>query len=198
MQRAQMFNDELSEDLNGLQGGNFEELVLPLLDRLHSSARWLTGNPDEARDLVQETFAKALKAFGSFHAGTNFGAWIFTILRNIFLNTRTSLKKQADCWKEYEAVEVTKDNPERVLIQCADTKLVHEAIAKLPPEFRKVLLLVDIEEMSYRDVAEVLGLPAGTIMSRLSRGRKKLREHLVKALPSTRRGRLRKERTAAA
>jgi RNA polymerase sigma-70 factor (ECF subfamily) len=193
-----MFSDELSEDLNGLQGGNFEELVLPLLDRLHSSARWLTGNPDEARDLVQETFAKALKAFGSFHAGTNFGAWMFTILRNTFLNTRTSLKNQAGCWKEYEDFAVTKDNPEMALIRHANTKLVHDAIAKLRPELQKVLLLVDINEMSYRDVAEILGLPAGTIMSRLSRGRKKLREHLVKDLPSTRRGRLRKQRTAAA
>jgi RNA polymerase sigma-70 factor (ECF subfamily) len=193
-----MFSDELSEDLNGLQGGNFEELVLPLLDRLHSSARWLTGNPDEARDLVQETFAKALKAFGSFHAGTNFGAWMFTILRNTFLNTRTSLKNQAGCWKEYEDFAVTKDNPEMALIRHANTKLVHDAIAKLRPELQKVLLLVDINEMSYRDVAEILGLPAGTIMSRLSRGRKKLREHLVKDLPSTRRSRLRKQRTAAA
>jgi RNA polymerase sigma factor (sigma-70 family) len=193
-----MSNDELRGDLNGLPGNDFEELVLPLLDRLHGFARWLTGNPDEARDLVQETFAKALKAFGSFHTGTNFGAWIFTILRNTFLNTRTSLKNQADCWKEYEDVAVTKDNPEIVLLRHADTKLVHEAIAKLPPDFRKVLLLVDIEEMSYRDVAEALSLPAGTVMSRLARARKKLRAHLAEALSSSRRGRLREEHTAAA
>jgi len=166
--------------VNALMIDDFEKLALPLLDRLHGFACSLSGNSDEASDLVQESLTKALKAFGSFREGTNFGAWIFTILRNTFLNARISSKKHGEFWDGYEEdVADLSDNPERILIRHAETELVQRAIAKLSPECRDVLLLADINGMAYRDIAQCLGIPAGTVMSRLARARKKLRDHLV-------------------
>ncbi|HEV3040342.1 MAG TPA: sigma-70 family RNA polymerase sigma factor [Candidatus Angelobacter sp.] len=169
--------------MNALTIDDFGKLALPLLDRLHGFARSLSGNSDEASDLVQESLTKALKAFGSFRQGTNFNAWIFTILRNTFLNARIAVKKQRElCGEHEEDVVNPGDNPERILIRHAEAELVQQAIAKLPPEFREVLLLADINEMAYRDIAQHLGIPPGTVMSRLSRARKKLRDHLVDML----------------
>ena len=155
-------------------------MALPLLDPLYNFARWLCGDADEARDLVQETFAKALKGFASFRQGTNFRAWMFTILRNTFLTSRTGLE-----WRRTEQEDesaVTHDTPEIALIRRADTEMMRQAIATLPLAFREVLLLVDIEEMRYQEVADVLRIPVGTVMSRLSRARKQLREYIVVTL----------------
>lgn len=169
--------------MNALTIDDFEKLALPLLDRLHGFARSLSGNSDEASDLVQESLTKALKAFGSFREGTNFSAWIFTILRNTFLNTRIAVKKQRELCEEHEEdVANPGDNPERILIRHAEAKLVQQAITRLAPEFQQVLLLADINEMAYRDIARHLDIPPGTVMSRLSRARKKLRDHLVDML----------------
>jgi RNA polymerase sigma-70 factor (ECF subfamily) len=171
------------ENVNAFTIDDFEKLALPLLDRLHGFACSLSGNSDEASDLVQESLTKALKAFGSFREGTNFGAWIFTILRNTFLNARIAVKKQTELCGEHEEDGANPgDNPERILIRHAEAELVQQAIAKLSPGFREVLLLADINEMAYRDIAQHLGIPPGTVMSRLSRARKKLRDHLVDML----------------
>jgi RNA polymerase sigma-70 factor (ECF subfamily) len=180
------------KDVNAVQSKDFEKLALPLLDGLYSFACWLSGDGTEAEDLVQESIARALKGFGSFRPGTNFNAWMFTILRNVFLSKRAQLDRQNACWLEeegdYDDLAVTNDNPEMALIRRGDAELVRQAVAKLPPGFREVLLLVDIEEMRYRDVAETLGIPTGTVMSRLARARKKLREHLVDTLNIKRAG----------
>lgn len=165
-----------------LQSSDFEKLALPLLDPLYNFARWLSGDADEARDLVQETFVKALKGFGSFQEGTNFRAWMFRILRNTFLTSRTGLeyrKTEQEDEKGLDEVSGTKDSPELDLIRRADVEMVRKAIAQLSLPFREVLLLADIEEMKYQEVADALSIPIGTVMSRLARARKQVREYIL-------------------
>lgn len=162
----------------------FEDLALPLFDQLYNFAHWLTQNRDEAEDLVQETYAKALRGFSSFQAGTNFRAWIFRILRNSFLNSRTGLKTAVE-FDEEEHGNVSADDrssPEQLLLHQAERDTVQQALAELAVPYREILLLCDVEEMSYRDISETLGIPAGTVMSRLSRARKALRNALQKKL----------------
>ncbi len=168
--------------MSRLPNSDFEQLALPLLDSLYNFARWLCGDAEEARDLVQETFLKALKGFGSFHEGTNFRAWIFRILRNTFLTSRTGLERRSTDQEDEEGFEesvVTHETPELTLIRRADTELVQRAIAQLPVAFREVLLLADIEEMKYQEVADALTIPIGTVMSRLARARKQVREYIL-------------------
>jgi RNA polymerase sigma-70 factor, ECF subfamily len=163
----------------------FEQLALPLLDPLYNFACWLSGDPDEANDLVQETFVKALRAFPSFRIGTNFRAWMYRILRNTFLTSRTGLERRNTSQQDeegYEDAVVSHDTPELALMRQADTELVRAAIAQLSPVFQEVLLLADIEEMKYQEVADALAIPIGTVMSRLARARKQIREHIVNGL----------------
>src|SRR6267142_2215624 len=141
----------------------FEELAMPLFDSLYNFAHWLTQNRDEAEDLVQETYVKALKGFSSFQLGTNFRAWMFRILRNAFLTSRTGL----EC-----------TTPETILLDRSSEELVRGAMDQLPVNYREVLLLSEVEEMSYQEIAETLSIPMGTVMSRLSRARKALGEQL--------------------
>jgi RNA polymerase sigma-70 factor (ECF subfamily) len=161
----------------------FEEMVMPLLDSLYNFACWLTSDRDEAEDLVQETVAKALRGFGSFEPNTNFRAWIFRILRNTFLTSRTGLKATStvrleDDEEEIHAVAVTSENPETILLGALDQQAVRKAIAELPVPYREVILLCELEEMSYREIADALSIPIGTVMSRISRARGALREIL--------------------
>jgi RNA polymerase sigma-70 factor, ECF subfamily len=168
-----------------LQNSDFEKLALPLLDPLYNFARWLSGDADEARDLVQETFVKALKGFGSFQEGTNFRAWMFRILRNTFLTSRTGLERRNTTQEDeagFEESVVSRETPETTLIRNANTELVQKAIAQLSPPFREVLLLADVEEMKYQEVAEALSIPIGTVMSRLARARKQIREYIVQTV----------------
>jgi RNA polymerase sigma-70 factor (ECF subfamily) len=172
-------------DVGRLQNSDFEKLALPLLDPLYNFARWLSGDPDEARDLVQETFAKALKGLGTFKEGTNFRAWMFRILRNTFLTSRTGLERrsteQADEDGLAESAPASQDTPEEALVRRADIELVRKAIARLPAAFQEVLLLADIEEMSYQEVADTLDIPIGTVMSRLARARKQVRVQILES-----------------
>lgn len=163
----------------------FEELALPLFDRLYNFAHWLTHNRDEAEDLVQETFAKALKGFSSFEQGTNFKAWIFRILRNTFLNSRTGLRAATvplDVQDDDAALPVEKETPETILIDRASERIMQEAIEELPVAYREVLLLCEVEEMSYQEIAATLTIPIGTVMSRLSRARRALRSAVTEKL----------------
>jgi RNA polymerase sigma-70 factor (ECF subfamily) len=168
-----------------LQNSDFEKLALPLLDPLYNFARWLSGDPDEARDLVQETFAKALKGLGTFKEGTNFRAWMFRILRNTFLTSRSGLERRSTEQEDEEGLgesaAATQDTPEEALVRRADIELVRKAIARLPVAFQEVLLLADIEEMKYQEVADTLDIPIGTVMSRLARARKQVREHILES-----------------
>ena len=155
----------------------FEELAMPLFDQLYNFARWLTRDTPEAEDLVQETYTKALRGFSSFQLGTNFRAWMYRILRNSFLSSRTGLKTMVtideDVNENLLPAETT--TPESILIGRADRESVQQALEGLPVHFREILLLCEVEEMSYQEIAETLAVPIGTVMSRLSRARKALR-----------------------
>jgi RNA polymerase sigma-70 factor, ECF subfamily len=166
--------------------GSFEELAMPLFDSLYNFARWLTHDREEAEDLVQETFSKALKGFSSFQQGTNFRAWIFRILRNTFLTSRTGLKSgmtvSLDSEEGESAEPLTAETPESILLARSNQKMVQEAIEELPLIFREVILLCDVEDMSYQEISETIAIPMGTVMSRLARARNALRRELTKKL----------------
>ena len=157
---------------------------MPLFDALYNFAYWLTQNREDAEDLVQETYAKALKGFSSFQPGTNFRAWMYRILRNIFLTSRTGLKVNLtlsiDAEEDERALPTMDETPESILIERANQQWVQRAIEQLPVAFREVVLLCDVEEMSYQEIAETLSIPIGTVMSRLARARKAVRESLKK------------------
>ncbi len=160
---------------------SFETLAMPMFTSLYNFAHWLTHNREEAEDLVQETYLKALKGFVSFQQGTNFRAWMYRILRNTFLTSRSglSVKMTVPLDREEDAVGLPTDTPEAVLLARADQQMVQGALERLPVQFREVILLCDMEEMSYQEIAEIVGIPIGTVMSRLSRARKSMRELLA-------------------
>ena len=159
---------------------------MPLFDSLYNFARWLTHDREEAEDLVQETYTKALKGFQSFQPGTNFRAWMYRILRNTFLTSRTGLKSgmtvSLDSEEGESALPTTAETPESLMIDRSNQQMVQEAIEELPLIFREVILLCDVEEMSYQEIAETISVPMGTVMSRLARARNALRLGLTKKL----------------
>ncbi len=129
----------------GPQSDSFEELAMPLFDQLYNFARWLTQNREEAEDLVQETYAKALKAFSSFQLGTNFRAWMYRILRNTFLTSRTGLRAAStvplDSEEDGPELGVENETPETILMKRSNSQLVQIAIDDLPVHYRETLLL---------------------------------------------------------
>jgi RNA polymerase sigma-70 factor (ECF subfamily) len=168
----------------------FEELALPCLPALYNVAAWLSRNPADAEDLVQETFLKALRGFASFQPGTNFKAWIFRILRNTYLTSRTGLAAKRTVALEdeltasessaatYPEAAIDRDTPELNLLRLSDRAALQSAMETLPPPLLEVILLCDVEEMKYRDIAVVLEIPIGTVMSRIARSRTALRHTL--------------------
>ena len=156
----------------------FEEQAMPLFPSLYNYARWLTHEPHEAEDLVQETYLKALRGFASFHEGTNFRAWMFRILRNTFLTSRTGLRATAMQPIEDDDQFVADGDPETIFLHHANAEELRRAILELPLEFREVLLLADMENMSYREISEALSIPVGTVTSRLTRARAKVRRRI--------------------
>ena len=164
---------------------------MPLLPSLYNVARWLARDPAEAEDLVQETFLKALRGFPSFEPGTNFKAWIFRILRNTYLTSRTglaamrtvSLEEQMDgrddsVGTRYIEAAIDRQTPEINLMRLADQAALQAAMEELPPPLLEVVLLCDLEEMKYKEIAAVLDVPIGTVMSRIARARATLRRTL--------------------
>jgi RNA polymerase sigma-70 factor, ECF subfamily len=158
----------------------FEALALPLLDSLYNFACWLCRNEHEAEDIVQESLVKAWKGFGGFTLGTNFRAWMFRIVRNTFLNSRTGLARQATVPIEDDQEFAVDDTPESALLASIESDRLQHAIAELPLNYQEVLLLADVEEMKYAEIAEALSVPIGTVMSRLSRARQRVRTSLQK------------------
>lgn len=164
----------------------FEQMAMPLFEQLYNLAHWFTGDRSEAEDLVQETYAKALKGIGYFEQGTNLRAWMYRILRNTFLTSASGLAAQNTSYLEDDEVradEVTAHSvtPEKLILQLETQQTVMDALAALPVAYREVLLLCEVEEMPYREIAQVLGVPIGTVMSRLYRARKMLRDMLASA-----------------
>lgn len=164
----------------------FEQLTLPLLPSLYSHSFWLCRNHAEAEDVVQETLSKALRAFDSFQTGTNFKAWVFRILRNTFLTSRTAIATSRTVFLEdhLDQVDVTDTNPtpEDVLLRLDNEAALSEALERLHPQLREVLLLCEVEGLKYKEIAMVLDVPIGTVMSRISRARRTLQEQLREQL----------------
>jgi len=157
---------------------------MPLFARLFNFACWLAQDRAAAEDLVQETFMKALKGFSSFHQGTNFRAWIYRILRNTFLTSRTGLAAVSAVSLDADdapAEPATNETPESLLLARFEQQAIQNALAELPVNFREVILLCDMEEMTYQEIAQTLSIPIGTVMSRLSRARRAMRGALLSA-----------------
>jgi RNA polymerase sigma factor (sigma-70 family) len=160
----------------------FEELATPLVCSVYNLARWLVRNEVEAEDLVQETLLKALHNFGSFQSGTDFRAWIFRILRNTFFSSRSTLERRMTVeLKNEEELPLSHAqgiSPESLFIERSNIAAIRIAIEQLPLRSREVILLCDVEDLAYKEIAEILEIPIGTVMSRLARARKAVREAL--------------------
>ena len=163
---------------------SFEEAVLPHLDAAYNLARWLTHNATDAEDVVQEAYLRAFKFFGGFH-GADGRSWLLAIVRNTcytWLQHNRSPELTIPFDDELREIESKDLNPEALLLQGADSQMVRQALEELPVEFREVLVLRELEEMSYREIAGITDLPLGTVMSRLARGRKRLHQALSNQL----------------
>jgi RNA polymerase sigma-70 factor, ECF subfamily len=161
---------------------------MPLLPSLYNVAFWLSRNAADAEDLVQETFFKALRGFASFQADTNFKAWIFRILRNTYLTSRTGLAAQRTVALEdelaahddgapalYPEAAIDRHTPELNLIRLSDRAALQAAMETLSAPLLEVILLADVEELKYREIAAILEVPMGTVMSRIARARAAMR-----------------------
>lgn len=158
----------------------FEETVLPHLDAAYNLARWLTRNERDAEDVVQEAFLRALRHFRSFRGG-DARPWLLAIVRNTFYTWRkhNRLPEEEIVFEDDKhPVAADSSDPEKLLLRETDRRLLRSALSLLPREFLEVIVLREFEELSYKEIAEVIQVPAGTVMSRLARARKRL----VKAL----------------
>jgi RNA polymerase sigma factor (sigma-70 family) len=160
---------------------SFEKAVLPHLDAAYNLARWLTHNDADAEDVVQEAYLRAFKFFGGFY-GEDGRAWLLGIVRNTSYtwmqrNRSPALNMPLDD-EPYE-VKSNDLNPEALLLQKVDAQMLRQAVEELPVEFREVLVLRELDEMSYKQIAVVADLPLGTVMSRLARARKRLQQILA-------------------
>jgi len=156
----------------------FEQIVLPHLDAAFNLARWLTGDDQDAQDVVQDATLRAFKFFDSYHGG-NSRAWLLTIVRNTTYTWMRQNRQQSLLSLEEDEIEDTENaSLEGSLLQAADSQQVRDALAALPVEFREVIILHDVEGLAYKEIALVIIIPLGTVMSRLSRARSRLQQTL--------------------
>ena len=166
----------------------FEAEAMPLLPGLYSAAYRLTRNAADAEDLVQETYLRAFRSFHQFQPGTNLKAWLYRILTNTFINSyrkrqrepQTVSDDEIEDWYLYSKMsdEGFEPSAETAVLESLPDEDVQEALSSLPEQFRIAVLLADVEGFSYKEIAEITGVPIGTVMSRLHRGRKALEKRL--------------------
>jgi RNA polymerase sigma-70 factor, ECF subfamily len=167
----------------------FERDALPLLNEMYAAALRLTRNPADAEDVLQETYLRAYRGFGTFQEGTNLRAWLYRILTNAFINTYRKRQREPQTvsddevpeWYLYEKLggEGAEASAEAEVLESLPDEDVQDALAALPEQFRLAVLLADVEGFSYKEIAEILDVPIGTVMSRLHRGRRALEKRLV-------------------
>ena len=169
----------------------FAELAMPYMDALYSGALRMTRNPSDAEDLVQETYLRAYRGFGGFQEGTNVRAWLYKILTNTYINMYRAKKRRPDevdfdnaedfyLFRRIGGLEAAEAGrtPEQTVLDAMPESVVKDAIDSLPEQFRVAVLLADVEGFSYKEIAEMLDIPIGTVMSRLHRGRKAMQRAL--------------------
>ncbi|HYL05144.1 MAG TPA: sigma-70 family RNA polymerase sigma factor [Thermoanaerobaculia bacterium] len=161
--------------------GRFEAVVLPHLDAAYNLARWLTRRDDDAEDVVQTACLRALRFFDGFSGGNPRG-WLLTIVRNTFYSwvaQRREHELSTPFDEEIHTAEHSGGDPEAELLRQADGELLRQGFAALPVPFREVMVLREIEGLSYKEIAAIAGIPIGTVMSRLARARRHLQDYLI-------------------
>jgi RNA polymerase sigma-70 factor (ECF subfamily) len=172
------------------KGWDFEAAAMPFVDSLYNTAFRMTRNAEDAEDLVQESYLKAYKYYDKFQEGTNFKAWLFKILKNTFINNyrrrqqrppQSDFAEIEDSFETQVSDEVKRriKSPEEQLLEDVLDEDVQRALDELPTDYRMAVVLADLEGFSYKEIAEILELPVGTVMSRLYRGRKLLEESML-------------------
>ena len=153
----------------------FEQTMVPYLDAAYNLARWLTGNEQDADDVVQEAYLRAFRYFASF-AGGDGRAWMLAIVRNTCLTWRSRQRDDSAFDESMHSPESEQASPENEALRRSGLDSLHDCLESLPLEYREVLVMRELEEMSYQQIAAVAALPIGTVMSRLSRARKRLED----------------------
>jgi RNA polymerase sigma-70 factor (ECF subfamily) len=171
-------------------GWDFEAMAMPFVDALYNTAYRMARNAQDAEDLVQETYLKAYKYYDKFEEGTNFKAWLFKILKNTFINSYRK-RQQEPPRSDFAAIEESFEtqvideaggqakDPEQELLEDVLDEDVQRALDDLPPDYRMAVILADLEGFSYKEIAEILEVPLGTVMSRLYRGRKLMEKAML-------------------